>query len=130
MEVVLDSGCFVCGQDNPIGMKVAFNLDHERNRATAKVKVAEDFQGWKGLVHGGIIASLLDEAGIYACKTVAEQLVTAELSVRYIKPVPVNTALNVEAEIVGRRKKIVEVKAWLSSEEDRHAEATSKVFLL
>ena len=52
--------CFGCGQKNPIGLKLMFKLDGKMARAEFTPR--DDFQGWPGVLHGGIIAMILDEA--------------------------------------------------------------------
>jgi uncharacterized protein (TIGR00369 family) len=81
-------------------------------------------------VHGGILATLLDEACIYACRATGEHFVTAELNVRYRKPVPVETAMTVSAEVVERKRRLLTVRARLEIEGELHAEADSRVFAL
>ena len=51
--------CFGCGQENPIGLRLSF--DHDGDALVARFVPGEDHQGWPGIVHGGIIATLLYE---------------------------------------------------------------------
>jgi len=53
--------CFLCGRQNPIGLKLDFYEDHEANQVRVEITVPEVFQGYPGVVHGGIVAALLDE---------------------------------------------------------------------
>ncbi len=55
--------CFGCGRKNPIGLKLKFQWDGKT--ATAEFAAGENHQGWPGIVHGGIIFSILDEAMAY-----------------------------------------------------------------
>ncbi len=81
-------------------------------------------------MHGGVIASLLDEACIYAGRALAETLMTAELSVRYRKPVSVGQEVTIQGEVVERRRKVLRVKARLEAAGELCAEADAKLFLL
>jgi acyl-coenzyme A thioesterase PaaI-like protein len=86
--------CFVCGVENLNGLQINF-YEVESGKVTAGVTVPNHFQGYPGIVHGGIIAAMLDEV---AGRTVIEidpprWMVTAKLSVRYRKPVPVGKPL-------------------------------------
>ena len=130
MEVTRTDGCFVCGQDNDTGLQAIFNTDRENHRSFCRVTLDGRFQGWQDVVHGGVIASLLDEACIYAGIGLGKQLVTAELSVRYKKPLPVGQEVVVTGEVVEQRRKILRIKAQLTLDGEVHAEAESRVFLL
>lgn len=130
MDLDKDRGCFVCGPENATGLQAGFSFDPEQQRSFCKLTIGERFQGWADVVHGGVIASLLDEACIYAGRGLAETLVTAELNVRYRKPVPVGQEVNVTGEVLERRRKILKVRAQLEVNGELHAEADARVFLL
>ncbi len=130
MEVSDNGECFVCGQGNPGGLRAVFHMDRETRSASARVTLSGRFQGWQDVVHGGIVASLLDEAAIYACRTVGEQLVTAEITVRYKKTIPVGREILVQGQFLEQRKQIMHVRAWIEMEGQLLAEAESKVFLI
>ena len=130
MDLDKDRGCFVCGQENSTGLQAVFNCDPENLRSFCRLTLGERFQGWQGVVHGGVIASLLDEACIYAGRSLAETLVTAELSVRYRKPVPVGQEVTVQGEVLERRRKVLKVRARLELDGELHVEAEARIFLL
>lgn len=130
MEVIEDGNCFVCGPNNERGLQANFEIDRENRRALCRIAVPAGFQGWRQVVHGGILATLLDEACIYACRATGEHFVTAELNVRYRKPVPVETAMTVSAEVVEQKRRLLTVRARLEIEGELHAEADSRVFAL
>ncbi|MEZ4599204.1 MAG: PaaI family thioesterase [Syntrophotaleaceae bacterium] len=130
MEVLKSEGCFVCGLDNPSGLKARFTTDRENNRSSCRLILDARFQGWADVVHGGVISALLDEACIYAGLGLGRQLVTAELSVRFRKPLPVDREVLVSGEVLEIRRKVLRVKAWLSLDDEVHAEAESRVFVL
>ena len=81
-----DRVCFVCGEKNPAGLKLRLRTDPKRGESAAEVTFAEDFQGWAGIVHGGLVATVLDEALIYAAAAKGLKCVTGEITVRYVKP--------------------------------------------
>lgn len=101
-KVVYRSGsynaCFGCGSDNPSGLRLEFVETEEG--IEVPYRVAADLQGAPGIVHGGIQATLLDEA---MCMTAYAKLgmsvVTGELTVRYLQPVPTLTELLVRGRI-------------------------------
>ena len=87
--------CFVCGVVNFNGLQIKFYED-QPGAVHATVKVPEHFQGYPGIVHGGVIAAMLDEvAGRCVIGTDPPRwMVTARLSIRYRRPVPVETPLS------------------------------------
>ena len=129
-KVISDAACFVCGPENPIGLHAEFNTDKDTCTSHAELEMKASFQGWQDVIHGGILASLLDEACIYACMAKAEQCVTAELQVRYRKPVPVGAHIVVTGQLVDSSKKVWQAKSQLTIADSVHAEATAKVFVL
>lgn len=130
MDIAADDHCFVCGEKNRTGLKARFEIDREKGRSSCTLVIGEEFQGWEGVVHGGIVATLLDEAAIYAGKAFGEQMVTAELTVRYQKPVPTGSEVTVRAEVTGRRRRLLQVASRLEVAGTMHAEAEVKVVLL
>ncbi|WP_303722570.1 PaaI family thioesterase [Malonomonas rubra] len=129
-EVEADSGCFVCGPKNLIGLQADFTTDNSQGASYAVLQLSSDYQGWKGVIHGGIIASLLDEACIYACRAKADRCVTAELQVRYRKPVPVEAQVVVTGRLEDCSRKVWQASAQLKIDDSLYAEATAKVFVL
>lgn len=129
-EVEADSACFVCGRQSKIGLKADFQTNRETATSKATVKLTSDYQGWHDVVHGGIVAALLDEACIYACLAKAEQAVTAELQIRYRKPVPVGAEVEVSGMLLDSHRKIWQAKSRLIIGDTLYAEATAKVFIL
>jgi uncharacterized protein (TIGR00369 family) len=86
--------CFGCGGDNAGGMKLTFEQDNVNRKIVGRFVLGERYQGGGGFAHGGIIATLLDEAMGKVCRFREVRAVTAELTVEYLKPV------NVQSEIV------------------------------
>ena len=91
-----DNRCFGCGGANPLGMKLAFDLDFGERRARGRFVLGANYAGGAGFAHGGIIAVLLDEAMGKISKLTEERAVTAELAIEYKKPVPVDAEISVE----------------------------------
>ena len=88
--------CFGCGGDNAGGMKLTFEQDNVNRRIVGKFVLGERYQGGGGFGHGGIIATLLDEAMGKVCRFREVRAVTAELTVEYLKPVRVEQEIIVE----------------------------------
>jgi acyl-coenzyme A thioesterase PaaI-like protein len=81
--------CFVCGVENPFGLHLKF-YEEEPGRVSAEIIVPAHFQGYPGVVHGGIIAAMLDEVSgrTMLRGNPPRWMVTAKLGIRYRKPVP------------------------------------------
>jgi len=101
--------CFVCGQENPIGLKLRFR--REGAMVTAEFTPGEYHQGWPGIVHGGIIEALLDEAMCYAPFFHGMYCVTAKMEVRIRQPVLVGQRLLISSTMVRKTRKLVEAEA-------------------
>ncbi len=127
MEIVEDDHCFVCGRLNPGGLHARFQRFPGEGRASCRLVIPVAFQGWKNVVHGGVIGALLDEAAIYACRTVGDHFVTAELQVRFKLPVPVGTEVTVTGEIIENRRRVLLVRSRLEIDDTLYAEAEAKV---
>jgi len=104
-----DGHCFVCGKSNPNGLKVDFNKTD--NGVTAQFSADKRYQGYKDIVHGGIIASLLDEASVKALVLRGIKAVTAEISLRYKTPLYVYENVIINAAMGKIRGKVYEVDA-------------------
>ena len=98
----LENPCFGCGPSNPCGMRLTFETDAERQRIVGRFRIGPDYQGAHGFIHGGIIATVLDEVMSKVSRLSDVRTVTAELNVEYLKPVPVNAELLVEGYPVRR----------------------------
>lgn len=130
MEILDDNHCFVCGELNISGLRLRPRIDALNQSASMRLAIPRAFQGWHGIVHGGILATLLDETCAYAAKGLVAQVVTAEITVSYKKPVPLDTELFVSATVVGRRRKIIEVKGQIEIDGEVYAEASAKMFIV
>ncbi len=130
MDVTNDRACFVCGPENSTGLRAVFFSDPERLESSCSIAIPQRFQGWTEIVHGGIIASLLDEACIYAGRSLAAALVTAELAVRYKRPLKTGQEALIQGVVVEKKRKLLKVRATLKVEGEVYAEADAKVFLL
>jgi uncharacterized protein (TIGR00369 family) len=99
-----ENRCFGCGGANDSGMKLTFVQDNEKRRIVGRFVLGERFQGGGGMGHGGIIATLLDEAMGKVCRFREVRAVTAELSIQYLKPVIVQDEIIVEGWEEGEQK--------------------------
>jgi len=99
-EIPRYSGCFVCGEKNEIGLKARFFWDGQK--ATCDLTAEKLYSGYKGIFHGGIVATLLDEIMIKALLAEKLLVVTAEMTVRYRRPVNCGDRLHLEGWKTGQ----------------------------
>ena len=92
--------CFACGKDNPDSMGLKFIFDEKRKCFECRFRLDKRFTGPPGHCHGGIIATILDEAMGKVNKLREVVAVTSQITVNYRKPVPLNQPLRVESREV------------------------------
>ena len=97
--------CFACGKDNPQGMHLEFTIDEQARQAICHFTLDRHFTGPPGHAHGGIIATILDEAMGKMNKLRKVVALTREMRIVYLKPVPLDKPLTVtsrEHKVEGR----------------------------
>jgi uncharacterized protein (TIGR00369 family) len=116
-------GCFACGGDHPYGLRLTFHTNPAERSVEARTVLAAGFAGADGIAHGGIVAALLDEAAVYASRTVVKLAATASLRVRYRRPTPVGVRILVRARVVSCRHGAVQCDAVVVRDGETLAEA-------
>ena len=91
--------CFGCGQANPTGLRMEFLLA-EDGSAVSRPAVPAAFDGHPGYLHGGIIATLLDEAMSKAVRAKGLTAMTRHIEIDYLRPVPSAAPLRVEGRLL------------------------------
>ncbi|HXF33397.1 MAG TPA: PaaI family thioesterase [Candidatus Acidoferrales bacterium] len=112
LAVIDDGRCFACGPDNPVGLHMRFERDGA-DGARADVVLGDQFQGWRGVAHGGIVMALLDEVMAHAAGFLGYRGVTAGLNARFKKPVPLGEPLTVRARVLWVRRGVLSIEAEL-----------------
>lgn len=97
LELVDDSWCVVCGKANPIGLRQRFV--YEEDEYVTYFTPRKEHQGYKGIVHGGITSTLLDEIMARYAMNKGCYSVTAELNVKFRKPGRIGRRLRFAAKI-------------------------------
>lgn len=105
-----DGRCFACGPFNAEGMHLHFRPEGE-GVVRADVVLPPRFQGWRGVAHGGIVMTLLDEAMAHACGTIGLRSVTASMQLRFREPVPLGVPLVVRGSVRWRRRTVIALDA-------------------
>ncbi|WP_299017714.1 PaaI family thioesterase [uncultured Photobacterium sp.] len=107
--------CIACGRvdHNPDSLGLAFTLGPD-GTVTAPFKVSTRYQGYDGLLHGGMISTLLDAAMTHCLFAQGIQALTAELTVRFSKPVEVGQEIMLKARILGQRGGIYQLEARIT----------------
>jgi uncharacterized protein (TIGR00369 family) len=107
--------CFVCGRENPYGLKLEF-YETKPGEVVVEYTVPDHYQGYPGVVHGGVVAAMLDEVTgrVHMGSNPPRFMFTAKLEVRYLKNVP-----------IGKRLRIV---GYAGKSRERTATASGKIF--
>lgn len=108
--------CFLCGVDNPIGLKLAF-YELDDGRVAARFTPGEEHQGYPGVMHGGIACALLDETIGRTLENLDIWAMTVDLNTRFLKPVPLNEPITVIGEMVRLRSRTMEGKGEIRLED-------------
>ncbi len=132
MEVNIerDSFCFCCGKDNERGLHLSFT--YPRNgEAETSLSIPDYFQGWRKVTHGGFLSTILDEVMAHACLGMAQTAVTAEISVKFKKPVETGSRIKAVGTAVDMKGRVINTKGTISNESGEHvAEATARFVII
>ena len=107
--------CFVCGLENPLGLKLRF-FQTAPDEVTVETSIPDEYQGYPGVVHGGIVAAILDEVTGRSLmgSDPPRFMYTAHLDIRYRKHVPTGRPIRIVGKMLRRKS--------------RTAQATGKIF--
>lgn len=121
--------CFACGQGNPIGLKLKFTWDGKTARA--EFTPGKFHQGWSGVIHGGIISCVLDEAMSYAALFSGVNTITAKMQARFKRPAQIDEPLIITACLTKKTRRLAEAKAEISLKDGTPvADSIATMFIL
>lgn len=126
-ELPHTTSCFVCGERNPLGLNLRFQTDGKVVSTTFTPTTAHI--GFRGVTHGGILATVLDEIMVWACAVSTRRFsFCAELTTRFHHPAQPDAPLTVTSELLeNRRNRVFEAKAEIRDADGQLiAEATGK----
>ena len=110
--------CFVCGQHNPFGLHLIFRI--EGDAIVSDFQPREEHQGFPGVIHGGIVAAVLDET-LGRTSVLAqhpEWTMTGRLEIRYRRYVPYGPRLRVRATLGTERRRMIQASGVLTFSDD------------
>jgi uncharacterized protein (TIGR00369 family) len=112
--------CFVCGRENPLGLSALWDSDLERGEVRTTLAIPERFNGYPGIVHGGIVSALLDEAVVRTALLDGgfdDLMVTARLEVAFRRPTPTETPVTIVGRILKRTSSRAQAEAEIRLED-------------
>ena len=123
--------CFLCGRENDIGLKMNWYNDRKNDRIVGHVSVPEHFNGFPNVVHGGIVAAILDETAgrVVLVDDPDNLMVTMKLEVTYRHPTPTDTPLKSIGRVIRETSKRAIAEAELQTP-DGTVTATAKAVVI
>lgn len=110
----MDRSCFACGSENPRGLQIT--IEQTEHGAAARIIPSSWTQGYQGLVHGGIICTLLDEIAVWAAHAVGHYAATAEINVRFKQSMPIEKTYLLKGRIVSIKHKLALAESEITDE--------------
>ena len=107
VELVDEGMCFICGKANPIGLKVDFETDKAARKIRGVFTPRREHEGYRGILHGGLVSALLDEAMVKLLWEVGIPSVSAALEVRLAKPAKVGEPLYISGWVDSDKGKLI-----------------------
>ena len=121
-----DSGCFVCGKSNPIGLKLDFAFEGEEY--VTYFTPRKEHQGWVDIAHGGIISTVLDEVMARYVYVLGHNAVTGEITVRLKRPARIGRRLRFAGKVESENRRVIDTSARATDDEGNViAEATARM---
>lgn len=105
-----DKMCFVCGPNNPLGLRLHFVLEKD-NILKTEFTPSKMYQGFKDVVHGGIIALILDEIMLNLVWRLGKHAVTGQIDVKFKLPAKINETIYFSGRIIEEETKIIYTEA-------------------
>ena len=109
LQLVKDRRCFVCGEENPHGLKVKVVYDGI-DRVEAEFIAEDRYRGWSDYLHGGVLTLIFDEMLGWLSRYMGHDAMTARLEVRYRKPVPLGSRLAFRGVLEREIKGLLDIK--------------------
>lgn len=118
--------CIMCGQTVPNGLHLRFKPVEGGEDVEAEFQCSDDYQGYDGLMHGGVISALLDAAMTNCLFALGVEALTADLRIRFRMPVPTNARIRLRASLLDKHPPLYRLAALLLVDGDVYASAEAK----
>lgn len=110
-------GCLACGRDNPHGLKLELFVDDETGDVHVDAAFSPQHVGFTDVVHGGAIATVVDEAMVWAATWAGKRFcLCGELSVRYLKTASAEVTYRFEATVESKRSRLITTTCRMSND--------------
>ncbi len=103
--------CFACGELNEHGLHLVLHVSGDT--CWTELVLLPAFQGWEGIAHGGIVATVLDEVMAWALASADAWGYTARMSIEFRRPVPVGARVRGEGRVIERRRRLLTTRGQL-----------------
>ncbi len=129
-EKVINGRCFVCSHKNPVGLHIDFFYDEERKRSFSDFSVPDNYIGYDGIVHGGILSAIFDDTMFHAVAAEAQDIMTVNLNVTFLAPVCVGHKVHAEGWITGHKGRVYTAAAEITEGDKVLSRAEGKFALV
>jgi len=127
MNLEDDHFCFACGSLNNSGLKLSFELDNKNEVISTEFVPQKIHQGYKDIVHGGLIGLVLDECMVNLAWKLGKPAVSAEYTIRLSKPAAIGKKLRFKAKITSEKGRLLIIEGeCLDENNQKIASSTSK----
>jgi acyl-coenzyme A thioesterase PaaI-like protein len=127
LELPHTNGCLVCGRDNPHGLKLSLQVDDGDGTVHIDFTPRPPHIGFEGIIHGGVLATVLDEAMVWAATWHGRRFcLCGSMSIRFHAPARVDDALRVRAKVTNARKGLMETTGEVTRGNEVIAIASAK----
>jgi uncharacterized protein (TIGR00369 family) len=109
LELPHTAGCFVCGRDNPLGLRISSTVDTVSGNVHTTFTPAPQHIGFESIIHGGILATVLDEVMVWSAIWASRKAcVAGELSLRFVQRATPGDELKATAHVTRNRSRLIE----------------------
>jgi acyl-coenzyme A thioesterase PaaI-like protein len=123
---IADNYCFVCGRDNPRGLRIKVKYFPDEMAAETRLALPREYQGWADVIHGGILSTLLDEMMAHAVWRFAGPGVTLSMEVHFRHPLKPDEAIRVRGVLAPGNSSRRMASAEITREGDNRMIASAK----
>lgn len=109
MEFSYDHMCFACGERNPKGLHLKFTI--EGDKVKTHFVPQKEHEGYPGVMHGGLITTILDEVMARSINLLGLHGVTARLVVRFREPIPIGQEITFQSAVIDSRRKLIDLES-------------------